>query len=632
MIDTFFQIIDRHLRNERTRAVLGTIAQHTSISHKAFKEGSLRATLFIMVVDTANPNLNVLSPPVLTYAWLHLRSGRVVGYVINSKANDDELVNLDETNHQHETMCHAPVAPNRFILEELNQKYGIGAIRELLKNDDVTLNELEWLIITKHFNKIFSADNPDIITFRNGLNPEVMQLLDFIKRSFPYKADQLVAYNFLTSGTSIVRRNRIQALVTLPWLVPHLTGVLSEKYSLSNLCTPICSVLPEFTANQIILSAIDEGQPLFNILTATLNLSREILVWSRHQVLPDVSKLNHRMVATLLRLLSVIPASQRPTCDDDWKRMGELLDVYFQVIAAVYAEPISLLVIDCDMAKTSNGQAVEKILMNWLRADAHMITKGYSKNRTEHMRTLNNATNFLSALSKTLIRHIKSKVSKRSEIKNLHTTIMLEWIKLTSLKTITTVSKTWEDGLPNFIPQGLQTIPVQLSDVDLSVWPVLLPEPMKQGLLVITQLTNAAALRIEGSVLKHCIADYADRCQNGDSVIFSIGAEPNVHFSTLELCLSDDGLLVEVGHKGFKNYAPSKGCMVAALTLLDHLNSSDCDDVRHALHLRKIEAKLIQAHSLQNDVAQAKQTGFAWHVVQTHSAMAEFRRLIEVTG
>jgi hypothetical protein len=334
----------------------------------------------------------------------------------------------------------------------------------------------------------------------------------------------------------------------------------------------------------------------------------------------------------LLRLLSGIPASQRPACDDDWKRLGELLDVYFQVIAAVYAEPISLLVIDCDMGKTNTGQAVERILMNWLRADAYMITKGYSKNRTEHMRTLNKSTDFLSALSKTLTRKIKSKVSKRSEIENLHSITMLEWLKLTSPKTITTVSKTWEDGLSNYIPQGLQSMPVQLSEVDLNVWPVLLPEPMKLGLLVITQLTNAAALRLEGSVLKHCIADYADRCQNGDSVIFSIGAEPNVHFSTLELCLRDDGLLVEVGHKGFKNYEPSKGCVEAAFTLLNRVNSIAFDDARHTLHLRKTQAKLIQVHSLQNNVVRAKQIGFAWHILQTHQAMAEFRRLIEVTG
>jgi hypothetical protein len=338
------------------------------------------------------------------------------------------------------------------------------------------------------------------------------------------------------------------------------------------------------------------------------------------------------MVATLLRLLSVIPASQRPACDDDWKRMGELLDVYFQVIAAVYAEPISLLVIDCDMAKTSTGEAVEKILMNWLSTDAHMITKGFSKNRIEHMLMLKKSTDFLSALSKTLTRKIKSKVSKRSEIENLHTTIMLSWFDVISLKTITTLSKAWEDGLPNFIPQDLQTMPAQLAEVDLNAWPVLLPEPMKLGLLVITQLTNAAALRVEGRVLKHCIADYAEKCSMGDCVIFSIGAEPNVHFSTLELCLIDDGLLVEVEHKGFKNYVASRGCMAAALTLLTHLNSSDCDDVRHALHLRKTQAKLIQAHSLQNDVVQAKENGFAWHLVQTHPAMAEFRRLTEVTG
>lgn len=324
MIDTIFQTINRHLQSERSRAVLKTIIHHSSISHKTYQEGSLRATLSIMVVDTANPNLNSLSPPVLVYIWLHLRSGRVVGYVINGKVNQDELVNLVDTNYQHETMCHAPVAPNRFILEELNQRYGIGAIRELLKNDDATLSELAWRTITKHFNKIFSANNSDIIAFQNGLNPDVMQLLDFIKRSFPYKADQLVAYNFLTSCTPIIRRNRIQALQTLPWLVPHLTGILSGKFSLSNLCTPIYSVLSEFASNQIILSAIDEGQPLFDTVARALNVPREILGWSRHQVLPDVSQFNHRMVATLLRILSAIPASQRPACDDDWKRMGEL--------------------------------------------------------------------------------------------------------------------------------------------------------------------------------------------------------------------------------------------------------------------------------------------------------------------
>ncbi|MFZ6689284.1 PcfJ domain-containing protein [Undibacterium sp. SXout11W] len=632
MIDTIFPFLDRHFDSERSWVISKTINLHTCISHQVYKEGSLKATLSIMVVDTADPNLNVLSPPVLTYAWLHLRSGQVSGCVINGKANHDDLVKLVEANHQHETMCHAPVAPNRFIVEELNQKYGIGAIHKLLKNDEATLSELECLTITKHFKKIFSIDNPDIIAFRNGLNHEVMQLLDFIKRSFPYKADQLVAYNFLTSCTSIILRNRIQALITLPWLVPHLTGVLSEKFSLSNLCTPICSVLPEFATSQNILCAIDEGQPLFDTVARALNVPREVLAWSKYQVLPDVSQLNHRMVATLLRLLSGIPASQRPTCDDDWKRMGELLDVYFQVIAAVYAAPISLLVIDCDMGKSNTGQAVEKILMNWLRADAHMITKGFSKNRIEHMLMLKKSTDFLSALSKTLTRKIKSKVSKRSEIKNLHTITMLEWLKLTSLKTITTVSKAWEDGLPNYIPQGLQTMPAKLAEVDLNDWPVLLPEPMKLGLLVITQLTNAATLRLEGRVLKHCIADYADRCQNGDSVIFSIGAEPNVHFSTLELCLSDDGLLVEVGHKGFKNYVASKGCIAAALTLLTHLNSSACDDVRQTLQLRKTQAKLIQVHSLQNDVVQAKQIGFAWHIVQTHPVMSEFRQLAEVIG
>lgn len=632
MIDTIFQTIDRHLQSERSRAVLKTIIHHSSIIHKTYQEGSLRATLSIMVVDTADSKLNALTPPIVTYAWLHFKSGRVDGYVINGKASHDELVNLVETNYQHEIMCHAPVAPNRSILEELNQQYGIGAIRELLENNDVILSELEWLTSTKYFNKIFSPNNRDIIAFQNGLNHEVMQLLDVIKLSFPYKADQLVAYNFLTSCTPTIGRNRIQALQTLPWLVPHLTGILSGRFSLSNLCTQVCSVLPEFAENQNILSAIDEGQPLFDQVAKALNVPREVLAWSRHRILPDVSQLNHRMVATNLRLLSAIPASHRPACDDDWKRMGELLDVYFQVIVAVYAEPIAKLVIDCDMGKTNTGLALEKILMNWLRADSHMITKGYSKNRIEHMRTLNKSTDFLNAISKTLTKQIKRKVSKRSEIANIHTATLLEWLRQTSLKTITTLSNSWEDGLPNFIPQDLKTMPVQLSEVDLNNWTVLLPEPMKLGLLVITQLTNAAALRVEGRVLKHCIADYAEKCNMGDCVIFSIGAEPNVHFSTLELCLSHDGVLVEVGHKAFKNYAPSKGCIAAAWTLLNHLNSSVCDDVRHALLLRKIEAKLIQVHSLQNDVVQAKQIGFAWHIVQTHPAMEEFRRLTESIG
>lgn len=109
MIDTIFQINDRHIQSERSRAVLKTIILHTSLTYQTYQKGALKATLSIMVIDTSGPNLDVLSPPIVTYAWLHFRSGLVAGYVINGKVSHDELVKLVETNHQHQTMCHAPV-------------------------------------------------------------------------------------------------------------------------------------------------------------------------------------------------------------------------------------------------------------------------------------------------------------------------------------------------------------------------------------------------------------------------------------------------------------------------------------------------------------------------------------------
>jgi hypothetical protein len=92
--------------------------------------------------------------------------------------------------------------------------------------------------------------------------------------------------------------------------------------------------------------------------------------------------------------------------------------------------------------------------------------------------------------------------------------------------------------------------------------PLLLEEPSPEASAPpihwqMMELTNSAQLRIEGAVLRHCVASYADRCCQGASSIWSLRlrrGEKVRHVMTVEI---DPNRRAVIQARGYANRAPS---------------------------------------------------------------------------
>jgi len=633
-------MVDEHFQHERNRAAAKAILDQTEVRHLTYPKGPLEAALVIGMVDTGSAISYALSPPWLTYAWLHLRSGQVFMIRLEGDAVragidlPDMVALLDDiietevdfaANEKRLNDCldgctarltrFGLIAPNTDFLVDVNELNGIGRIEALAKDEGNPLPEQMWEAFANHFGRLLCEGNSDVVAFTSGLNADALRLIELITHSYGTDARQTLVYNFFASGPAFRRTYRMQAALQLPWLVPMLTGLQLDDWPLD---TGPASAWPGSWTEirSQIIDVIDAGKPLFDFVARLFGVPRNVIGWSRHRVLPDLTRINHRNIDTLLRLLSAIPESLRPINNDEWRKFDQRLNLYFRIIANAHQIPAFLLPLDWSMDGNNRGRTIERILMNWLAEDATYATMGGTENRGVSWSDLEEAMDFITACAEAVRTRLELRYSKRRSAQRHHEAAMLDWLRTISLVDIVCMSRIWHRrtvlDAPEPLPQT--TEPVEKHDLP---WPVLLPEALTIGSRIIVQLIDRQSLIDEGDALCHCIGAYDGRCRTGGSTIFSIQSLGGDHLSTLELDLMDSGFLTTRGHKAYRNGIPTDDCQWAVMQLVEYLNGTAGMEGRAAMAERRRQVddgKIVFAG--RSDSVPTYGVELAWNIIQ----------------
>ena len=99
-----------------------------------------------------------------------------------------------------------------------------------------------------------------------------------------------------------------------------------------------------------------------------------------------------------------------------------------------------------------------------------------------------------------------------------------------------------------------------------ATWPGLFERPVHLDGLVAVELLDAEALRLEGDVMEHCVAEHWRACLRGMSRVFSVRHLEGGHLSTMEIVVGQANVLC-LEHRGKNNQVPPP----AAVRMEHHL-------------------------------------------------------------
>ena len=376
----------------------------------------------------------------------------------------------------------------------------------------------------------------------------------------------------------IFRRNRMQALKSVPLIVPILVFPTEDFSKFRRL---------ELEA------AIDRGDPLFDAVGRVMAVSRNAAQFFSKLVASNVGA---DWVANPLELLCAIhltPVDFRPTKLADW----DVLRTYWRyaglegsMAPCTWRNHLNEKFLDhfCRWGYQSHGldrlQRITEgredfITLAW---DYFFFVDGWCEKRWpyEATKSSNGGPSLGVAL---LLRYSPEELIRQSNCWHQ------EVVRATTVRT--------GDGVPHFEGQ-------------FGSWPALLQSPYEKHGLHAVSLTTPAELIQEGGVLHHCVGTYAEDCVTGKSHIVSIRNEDGVRLSTAEIYLKEYGRgewePEVVQHYALGNSDPPRECHDILVELLDELRSPSsqlwltdvqkvhaerqCDLVLHLMAVREISA------------------------------------------
>ena len=379
-------------------------------------------------------------------------------------------------------------------------------------------------------------------------------------------------YNFI-AGRAGKSRYRAQALRALPWIMPLMTAPERGR------------ILREVVT---IRAAIDETAPLDEAVARAFDVPREVVRWLSCRTLPEHWQLDDGRLRRLLAALSWIPPEHRPQSSTQFSDLVQLCGVLARIFrfrndrGDLRMSAWSVLHGPCMrlwLAECQHGWALRA-----RGSDPH----GFATNCAD-------ASDFLSAL-------VEAVQDEQETEDEAALALVMRWATEISLRRLLDLSRQWH---ANAFP----ALATPADEPDVAAWPAMLPKAMCFNGVTAVELTSAAQLRVEGSLMQHCVASYDRACYNGRSAIVSLRAASGVVLSTAELRLvGEEGLRVTVEqHRSVHNGAPGFASQRALETLVHYLNDDASEPLLRARdsfqqHLRgqaRLQQRVRDAHANQ---------------------------------
>ena len=510
---------------------------------------------------------------------------------------------------------HAAIAPTPSVSLRMMTSMLLDVLNHLRNSYGLDSFETVPPLLDTHLSDCVANSTTAIQRYLAALNQDALTLVQQFARDYHQRYDHIRAYNFLTAGSGRSSRNRVQAIHALPWLLRPLCN-LNTRFAITNLEFILPPVLSEMAKNEI-LQAIDNGDPLFAAVSRALQLPRETVQWSHHQMLPEALFGDTRWMQFTLAAVSWVPREKRPTTDEEWESLRRVASTL-----------VSILSVNWDAADFPFVLSAEPryfcLLRRWI-ADLLQPDLPAAARRLQRMRDQQQdhhaLQDFLRVLGRAMHTYGYAHAGNH-QLTEAPVNPLLEWLSEQSFSHIGKLSNEWHIALAPRYDAFAHTdaAPSLSADLVPLTWPPVLVDPLVIETHQVHELFSGKSLDEEGRRLRHCVASYATKCVSGNTLIFSIRDADGASLSTLEVLMDDITYRLSlVQHKGVKNAAPPSTCIDVAQRLIDELNRHKyralkvrrCDYWRR----RKQQIAVAWQHRIQQiDAAEQSMQTTAWRV------------------
>ncbi len=379
--------------------------------------------------------------------------------------------------------------------------------------------------------------------FLTRLDAEILGLL-------PKKNVIPSLYNYLVGGDLALHRNRMQSARLFPWVMEHVLW----NNNMGNLPSRIHK-------------AIDEGLPLIDTLASAFKVSPHVIkILSRcpASVFANVWKGNVKRLS--LAIKETAPEFL-PRSDEEWLRMGEVVDFIEKITNGAVSRPQNRLQLSSLSRSGFNINVADADALLVEFADMRSALCQVLSQRVARQEGREEGWLTQNPSNASIIKHVITRTLER-----MHLLRLLELVRRWR-----DAYRRWQD----FYRRKMISLDryKQHSKMLESSWRAPLNEFCTENRIVVPLLTEMELI-FEGDAMNHCVGGYVQQCRTGEVQIWSIRALDNLRRSTLEthIWLDDSGWKVRVvQNRAFSNQTPDASSTLAANALIRILLDSHDD-------------------------------------------------------
>lgn len=597
---------------------------HVRTEHVSFEHGPIRQALVRVLSNPRMENDGGSERPARATIRLHLREGTIYGMCITTetvvlhraielaghwlatKTYDErtfeqhecaltrhlcvELGNDGRCDVTLERNASLPLYPD--IGEKMVCKFALSTLNSLLVEYGLAPIDTLPDALAAHFALQFSSRHDAVVAYVAQLDPAVLALLEQASEGHAFPLDRLKIYQFLAGAHGAFRRNRLQAIHALPWLLAFLIEPPVPPDASIGPCGGAADAGPVGR----IARAIDEATPLLQAVSRSLRVPRETVRWLGQRRLPPAWTLDVARVELLLRLLSWIAPEKRPRNEFEFEQMveiGNALLAPFRFVGGTNSVE--------QLREPRYGWSVRRWYSELTHAGLAAAHADLEAGRLK--RDIADVKDFLDALYQAVQRSCELSDAGDGDGTIGHLHFVLDWTRTKSLRQILQLSRRWHDEIiQTSALDGADPVAARVAQTDAGSWPAVLPEPLCLDALSIVELTETAGLAEEGHAMGHCVGGYGEACSMQGSVMFSVRDDAGRRLSTAQLLIDPVTMRVSaVQHRGARNDCAPQECEQAVDILVRFLNHPDRIEFLRRRHLHQ----RAQQYRYQHDRARA---------------------------
>jgi hypothetical protein len=399
--------------------------------------------------------------------------------------------------------------------------------------------------------------------FSMELDQSAMDVVSGLASRFGRRYNDVRIYNFLVAGAKQGTHYRCQAIEALPWLVHAVCGIERIHSLVAGDFTREHSTKSETVAT--IVHAIDAGKPLLEATARAFGVTTETIKWTRGKMLPVFRKFDRTSIEVLLSFLSWLPVEKRPMIEEEWECMNEVVRTLLLAVAPCWKrDEMRVMEVPKEAGKEIVGQWLRDLLRPDLQGARQWLLRLAIDGRDPA-----SIRDFMQALINGMHRRLEDHCMSDDH----HREQLLEWLGSTSFFELLGLSCRWHAALESLSAKSPEPDRVGASIPD---WPTLLKKPIRMDRFTFSELTNGKELLQEGTVMRHCVGTYAERCLQDGVVVLSVSDEAGARVSTAALSVRDtQPHVVQIEHKGLRNTPVMRDSDEALSKLVRTLNGDE---------------------------------------------------------